>query len=633
MCGICGFTEREEATPAPRRLEAMAASLQHRGPDARAAWFSADERCGLATARLSIIDLPGGAQPMRSADGRHVLVFNGEIYNFHSLRRELAQRGHRFRTASDTEVLLEAYRAWGRACVQRLRGMFAFAVYDSEQRLLFLARDRTGIKPLYYHAGVNGFYFASEIKALLTVPHLPRRLNYAALGDYCVLGYPVAPATFFADIHELPPGAWLEVSPRGLTRRTYWSWERQAAAWDEETALEHVAQALTSSLREHLIADVPLGAFLSGGLDSSLLAALIVRELGRPLETFNVAFSEAGYDESPYARLVARHLGTRHHEIVVASAAADLSLLDEVARQFDQPFADSSAIPTYLICREIRRAVKVALAGDGGDEMFGGYEKFRYANAIRRLGRLPGWGIAAGRRASRLGATLAPALVRKTQRLLRAAAARNGNRLLALNCYTYPEQLGEVLAPPVMEELRRTPPACFSMHACADDPGGAELLDWTIRYELPGDYLRKVDMMSSAHGLEVREPLLGEAVLACAARLPEPMKYSLRQTKVLLRKLAARYLPRTVVEKPKAGFGIPLDAWLGLQGREAMQATLCSSKARLRDLIRPDHLEPLLQGFVTQRWAKAHRSRFLLYQQVYLLWSLERWLATWNPTL
>ena len=411
MCGICGFYHSKDARLALTRLRAMTDSLRHRGPDGQAIWLHLQRSVGLGHTRLSIIDLEGGKQPMVSADDRHIIAFNGEIYNYQSVQQQLEALGHHFRTHSDTEVLLEAYKRWGAACLERLRGMFAFAVYDRVDDTLFLARDRTGIKPLYYHAGSRGFYFASELKAILTVPDIARRLSYRALADYLVFGYPLLPDTFFHDIKELEPGAWLQISPSGIIRGRFWNWQREPAFFHEEEALERTEEAITQSLREHLISDVPIGALLSGGIDSSLLVAILVKVLGQDIQTFTVGFADSAYDESPYARQVAKHLGTRHHEIRLDTATPDLSIVDEVLCQFDQPFGDSSAIPTFLICREIRKFVKVVIGGDGGDEMFGGYERFRHADLAKRVGVLPGWCLQAYRQTTRRLRRLAPSTI------------------------------------------------------------------------------------------------------------------------------------------------------------------------------------------------------------------------------
>lgn len=634
MCGICGFYGLEDVSTSATLLASMTQSLSHRGPDGVGGWLSTDHATGLGNTRLAIIDIQTGQQPMFSVDERYVIVFNGELYNFQFLRRELESLGHAFRTQSDTEVLLRAYIQWGESCLQRCRGMFAVAIYDSTARELFLARDRTGIKPLYYYQGTSGFYFGSELKAILRAPEVPRRVDYQALTDFLVLSYPLMPKTAFREIVELEPGTWLRVSAGGVTRGEYWSWQRQQVnSMGEDDALDRAEESIAASLKEHLESDVPIGAFLSGGIDSSLLVAILAKVLATNVETFTVGFREAEYDESAFAGMVAKHLGVRHRLIRLDACLADISLVDQLLDQFDQPFGDSSAIPTYLVCREMRNHVKVAIGGDGGDEMFGGYPRFRLADIVKRVGHLPSVCIAGSRQAARGLDRVLPDLSRKGCRFLGAVALQDERRLLNLSCYIFPDELRTILEPAALRRLGDYLPRLAVNGHKTSDPGGGEFVDATIKFALPGDYLRKVDTMSGAVGLEVRAPFLGAQVLDCAAQIPEHMNYSAKGSKLVLRKLAAKYLPKAVAEKPKAGFAIPLDSWLGPQGRAEIAALLTSPRARIRQLIRPEYLASLLSGFASQQWNRARQSRFNTYQRVYCLWSLERWLLRWNPAL
>jgi asparagine synthase (glutamine-hydrolysing) len=633
MCGICGFFNISNRNDASAVLSAMTASLAHRGPDGTGTWLSPEMNVGLGHTRLAIIDIAGGRQPIHSGDGRFVIVFNGELYNFRSLRRQLEGIGHRFRTSSDTEVLLEAYASWGPACLQRFHGMFALAIYDTQACEVFLARDRTGIKPLYYHSGPSGFLFGSEIKAILQVPGIPRHLNYQALADFVVLGYPLVPKTMFLDLFELEPGTWLRVSSQGIEKRRFWSWRQLPDGVGEAVALEQTQAALAESLREHLVSDVPIGVLLSGGIDSSLLVAFLAKVLGEDVETFTVSFAEADYDESQYANLVAHSLGVRHQQIVLGPQLADISLIEGILDQFDQPFADSSAIPTYFICKQIRKSAKVAIGGDGGDEMFGGYRRFSHADMAKLVGILPTPFLRASRMALAGIGGIVPHISRMGKRFLRSAASRDEGRLIALSCYVFPDQLPEIIERTVMQTIDKYVPSLSLTGNGTINPGGREFVDSTVRYTLPGDYLRKVDVMSSAHGLEVRVPFLGEHVLECAAKIPVHLKYSRTRNKIILRKLADKYLPKAIVEKPKRGFGLPLDTWLGRKGREVVRSILNSRNAGIRELIRPEYSGPLLSGFVDQNWNVSRQSRFNTYQQAYMLWSLERWLVRWNPTL
>jgi asparagine synthase (glutamine-hydrolysing) len=634
VCGICGLLGDAPNPGIAGLLESMVQSLRHRGPDGCGTWLDPAARCGLGHTRLAIIDLGGGAQPMISADGRYVIVFNGEIYNYMALRETLVQIGHSFRTRSDTEVLLAALAQWGADCLARLDGMFAFAVLDTREQTLFLARDRVGIKPLYYCRLAEGFAFGSEIKCLFRLPGAPRRLDRQALVDHLIFGYPLGPKTFFQDVRELPPGHWMRVGPAGAVREgCFWSWQRQERAWDDGEALEAAKETLTRTLRSHLVADVPIAALLSGGVDSSLLVSLLARELGADLQTFTVRFEDSAYDESPYARLVAKHLGIRHHEIEVSHGGPLLDEIQQIMDRFDQPFADSSAIPTFLVSREIRKHAKVAIGGDGGDEMFGGYPRFHYADVAQRLGRLPAGMLAALRWVTRCAGGPLPDLARKAGRVLAAASARGAERLQDLVCYVYPHMLADVLSPAALETVRGYVPG-FGADGAAGCCDGRQLIDATVKYALPGDYLRKVDMMSAAHGLEVRVPYLGAAVLDFAATLPRRLKYrGSRSGKLLLRELLRSYVPPAVLRRPKTGFAIPIDRVLSPAERREVHALLCGRDSCIPQFFNSAYLTPLLEAFVSQQWDRSRWSRYMIYQQVYLLWSLDRWLRCWKPSL
>lgn len=653
MCGIAGCYR---ATGAISRewLETATQVLHHRGPDGQGTWLSPRGDCGLAHTRLSIIDLAAGAQPMVSHDGRYAITFNGEIYNYRQLRSELLERGHHFRTHSDTEVILEAYRCWGPAAPEHFHGMFAFAIYDTIAETLFAARDRTGIKPFYYASLPDqGWVFASEIKALLQAPEIPRRLNSRALVDFLALGYPLAPHTMFADIFELPPGMTITWSGASMRIDRYWQWKRtcEGATADRslDERMEQTLEVLRHSLSEHLVADVPVAALLSGGIDSTLSAAILAKELGAKIDVFHVRFPFRGYDESPYARQVAEWLQLPYHEVTVAEAPPEIEEVENIFGMFDQPFGDSSALPTYLVCREISRHVKVALGGDGADEMFGGYPRFRFCDLASSLGQAPRAALAAVGHALPLTRAASPSFSRKLGRVYRAATAKGTDRLFRLSGYAYPDDVIAQLSPGVtrgLEGYRPTLlPPCASVptqgsiapsrssKAPRRDVDGLCFRDSTIHWTLPGDYLRKVDVMSSAHGLEVRVPYLGEEVLTHAATLARRDLYNRSSQKILLRRLAATRLPPQVAKKKKTGFEIPLDAWLGDQGRRAVAEKLRDPAAAIHRLFTPATVAPLADAFVHQQWDHAVSSRFNLYQRVYLLWTLQSWLQRWNVAI
>lgn len=589
---------------------------------------------------------------MLSADGRYAIVFNGEIYNFQSLRKELEQLGRVFHTHSDTEVLLQAHAQWGKDALDRFDGMFAFAVFDAVEGSLFAARDRVGIKPLYYFwdGGAPGapgrFAFASEIKAILQMPEVPRRLDYRALADYLTLGYPMAPATFFTDVRELPAGHWLEIRvPQGGARdmRTgsFWSWRREEEDWSEAQALAKTKETLMTTLEEHMIADVPVGAMLSGGIDSSLLVSVMARELGIRVETFTVSFGDREFDELSYASVIARHLSLPHRRVVVPSESiADLDEIHHVLDQFDQPFIDSSAIPTYLLCRKLREHVKVAIGGDGGDETFGGYPRIRFADVASRVGRCPApvrgtlW-VAAESLQRPIG-WFAPAKARQARKFLRAARHRGQQRIFDLLAYNDPGKLPALLTPDALGRLDGYSTRLPSAGAGNIEGDGRDMIDAMFNLSLPGDYLRKIDAMSMAHGLEVRVPFLGKRVLELASRLPHRWKHRGRNGgKMLLRTMLREYLPpdERITKRGKAGFSIPLDSSLGPQKRQAIETMLTRRDARIRPLIDPDFAQTIARAFATGKWPERECSRYQVYQGAYMLWSLERWLQKWEPSI
>jgi len=587
---------------------------------------------GLGHTRLAIIDIEGGKQPMSSFDGRFTMVFNGEIYNYRELRNELEGDGYRFITSSDTEVLLNSYHRWGTESLKLLDGMFSFALFDEVERKLLLARDRTGIKPLYYYRDQESIVFASELKAILSWPHVQRRVDRFAVRDFLMMGHSIAPSTCFRDCRELEPGSYLEISTISEHTTRYWSWSRREKSRTEVDPLAVLDRELKAAVRGQMVADVPIGAFLSGGIDSSLIVSLAVADAGSRLSTFNVRFGELTYDESRYARAVAAHVGTDHHEIVVERNCASADLVHTVLNQFDQPFGDSSAIPTYLICREIRKHVKVVLGGDGGDEMFGGYERFAYADLAGWISSCPALTVRILTTMARHAMFLSQDSRRQAVRLLRVAQVPPNERSVALSAIVQQADLPIVLQPdflPSASDMTGLPSVANSK----GESGGADLVDFTVNHRLPGDYLKKIDIMSSAHGLEVRVPMLSNHILSFAESLPTKLKYSLVKNKILLRRLARQYLPREIARKPKQGFGIPLDTWLGTQGRKDVAALLSSRSARILDFVRRDFVEAVSNQFATGQWKRSHVSRYSVYQAAYALWSLESWLQRWNPSV
>lgn len=564
MCGIAGILYRDRSRPVDQSLlGAMANSIAHRGPDAEGIWT--EPGIGLVHRRLSIIDLGGGQQPLGNEDGSIQVIFNGEIYNFQELRSKLEGRGHRFRTNSDTEVLVHLYEDEGERLVERLRGMFAFALWDRPRRRLLLARDRLGIKPLYLYRDPEKIVFGSELKALLTCPGLVREVHPAALEDYLTFGMVTGTRSIFRHVEKLAPAHTflLGADQPDPAPRRYWQMRFEP---DHGPSAEDWQDAIRAKLEEavrlHLIADVPVGAFLSGGLDSSTVVAWAAGCVTGPLRTFSIGFPEESYNELPYARAVAQQFGTQHVEEVVTPDA--VSLLEEIVHYYDEPFADSSAIPTYLVCRLASRHVKVVLSGDGGDEAFGGYARYAHdlkEAAVRRW--LPQW----FRRAA-----LAPvaAVWPKADWLPRRLRAKTLLTNLSLDAASAYANTVSLCRPPLRRRLLTTPcnghrPEQLVRKPYAAAPSRdalAGMIAADVATLLPDDYLVKVDRASMAHGLELRPPLLDHELLELAARIPSACKIRKGETKWIFKQAVKDRLPPIVTERTKRGFEIPLDDWL-----------------------------------------------------------------------
>jgi asparagine synthase (glutamine-hydrolysing) len=569
MCGIVG-TIRFRAPVDRDQLTAQRETLVHRGPDSAGLWLSADGRVGLAHRRLAIIDLtPGGHQPMVDPETGAAITFNGEIYNYRALREELAALGHHATTQSDTEVILLAYRAWGRECLARLHGMFAMGLYDPRQGQVLLARDRAGEKPLFVRQTPEQVSFASEVKALLADPDCPRRLSLQGFNAFLAYGYATGADTLWADVEQLPPGTWMTVACDAATvsRGRYWTpphHARATATGDGET-LDSLATQLDSVLeravRRQLVADVPVGILLSGGVDSSLVTAIAARVSEHPVRTFTVRFPDApAADEGPFAQLVASHFGTRHTTLDAEPATA--VLLRELAVQFDTPIADSSMLPTYLVSRAIRREATVALGGDGGDELFGGY--LRYPALLEQEAwrqRLPLW---LRRPLARSGRALWPAAARG-HGWLDALGGSLDDGLAAAGRLLRPEvraDLSPLLRTAGAERL--TAPERLRGLLTRDRDGvvaRATALDFSTY--LVDDVLVKVDRASMLASLEVRAPLLDAEVIDFAfSAVPDTAKATRLDRKRLLRQLGRRLLPPALDLTRKQGFSIPVSAWL-----------------------------------------------------------------------
>jgi asparagine synthase (glutamine-hydrolysing) len=591
MCGIAGFllTGAERKATLESRVRAMNDAIAHRGPDGEGIWVDADAGLALAQRRLAIIDLaPTGAQPMTSASGRFVITYNGEIYNYRELRRELEAAGTAFRGTSDTEVLLEAWERWGEeTLLPRLNGMFAFAIWDRQERALTLARDGFGIKPLYVLEHDNGVFFASELKALRVDKACPRAIDPAALTAYLRHGYVPAPWSILKGVKKLLPGTVLTFKPgQAAQTRRYWSPQtamREPLGLDAPLSEDQIMTGgealITDAVRRQMIADVPLGAFLSGGVDSSLVAALMQREAGHKIDTFTIGFAEKHWDESPHAEAVAAHLGTRHHTLRTSGQDA-LGLVDGISGIYDEPFADSSQLPTLLLARLVREHVTVALSGDGGDETFAGYQRYVWGLNLERANLIP----AIARRAGAAAVSAFP--TQMLNRLLggsgRSHAGHKAQRIAAIAAETdvYSRYRGLVSLTTQPQQLVRNDaehdPSTSLMdddwRSLADPLQRMQIID--AQSYLPDDILVKVDRASMSVGLEVRVPLLDTRIWDWAAALPNRMRMRDGRGKYLLRAILDRHIPRSLIDRPKQGFAVPMADWLRNDLRDWAEALL-----------------------------------------------------------
>ena len=611
MCGIAGFVGTDRLPGAAERarvLERMCRVIAHRGPDDQGTLV--DARAALGMRRLSIIDLAGGHQPMSGCDPQITIVFNGEVYNFAEVRRDLEARGHQFKTHSDTETIVHAYEQYGAGCVEHLRGMFAFAVWDARKGELFLARDRVGKKPLYYALAPGGtLVFGSELKSLLEHPAVEREIDPDALDAYLSFGYVPDPRSIFRGVSKLPPGSTLTFTANGRVQiDQYWDfpYDRPAPANGHARAedyLEELRALLDEAVRIRLVADVPLGAFLSGGVDSSTVVGLMARHSDRPVKTFSIGFNEDSFDELKFARVAARHFATDHHEFVVTPEQVT-STVDRLVWHFDEPFSDPSSLPTYMVSKLAREFVTVALSGDGGDELFAGYT--RYVTDRRRsgFGRLPRFvrrGLL-GRLSRRLphGAPgrnyLANVALDPVDRYLDSVSTFTALNKPRLYSADFRRRLGaDGAADRALAGFRD-----FAAAARDRDPLDA-LLYLDSKTYLPGDILTKVDRMSMAASLETRAPLLDHKLIEFVCRIPASLKLSGAETKSIFKRAVRGLVPGDILTRPKQGFGVPIQQWINDQLRDHIRDVLTGPTARARGYFDPRYVDLLLDEHGRQR--------------------------------
>lgn len=639
MCGFVGFKTHRNFNRLKASLSVAAGSLRHRGPDDSGFFFDETHGLGLGHRRLSILDLSqAGRQPMASEDGRVRIVYNGEVYNFREIRKNLEALGHVFRSDTDTEVVLKSYLQWGIDCLSRFTGMFSFALWDQERETLYLARDRAGIKPLFYYVHGKTLFFASELKAFMALPSFPRILDHKAIPLFLHYQYIPGPKTIFENTFKLMPGHYAIFSRGGLSVSPYWRWPsmKGSSQVDEEAVLEELDVRLSDAVSDRMISDVPLGGLLSGGIDSSLVVALMQKASTRPVKTFSIGFKEAGYDESPWAAKVAQHLGTDHKTLYVTPEEA-LKVIPRLPDIYDEPFADASAIPTFWVSKLARSQVTVALSGDGGDEQFAGYVRYWSTRSVNAaFERIP----------EGLGKVLHAVLtnvpapwVEKCYRPLRSLLPQRfkvsnfsdrWQKLIGLMQKRDLESLYrmtiEQWSKNMLETLTALPFTESLFEESFKRTKGWSTLSRLMRVDqktyLPDAMLTKVDRASMAVSLEVRVPMLDHRVLAFTSQIPDYLQYQNGQGKYLLRRLLSRYVPEKLFDRPKMGFAVPIERWFRRELKEILTDYLSAARLRQEGLFDGNYVN----GLVTAHLSGKENHRYRLWSL--LMWEMwrERWI-------
>ena len=635
MCGIAGGIWSYDAQGLTRDdLGRMTDAIAHRGPDDQGHLFipprpnpsilngRPSPGVALGFRRLSIIDLVTGHQPLGNEDGSIQIVFNGEIYNYQQIRHRLEGSAHRFRTQSDTETIVHLYEDLGLDCFKHLNGMFALAIWDGPNNRLVLARDRMGKKPLYYAVSNGRLVFASELKSLMTLPGISKEIDPGSIDLYLTYQYIPHPHSIYKGIHKLPPGHSAVFENGQLTIQKYWSvdWSNEIAI-DQKSASAQLRTMLADAIRIRLRSDVPLGAFLSGGIDSSLVVAIAQQQLDTPVQTFSIGFSEADFDETHYAKMVADHVGTKHERFEVTPDAMDI--LDRLVKQYDEPFSDSSAVPTWYLCEMTRRHVTVALSGDGGDELFGGYERYR---ALKLSGQLQSWLPISWLNQSWIikrlpDSSARRSLLRRIRRFCEALGQPPIERYMNwIQIFGEASRL-DLYQESFIEQLPDRNPVSFLASAWRN-AGKRDLLSCASTADLqtymPCDLMTKVDIASMAHSLEARQPLLDYRLVEWAASLPTQLKLRGRQGKRLLMDTYYDLLPKAIWHRPKMGFGVPIAKWFRTSLRDRTYDALLGSDAKCHEYFRRDAVAALVDEHMTGRGNQAYRLWNLLFLELWL---------------
>lgn len=625
MCGICGifnFGTKERVTP--ETLKRMCSVMVHRGPDDEG--FFVEGNVGLGMRRLSIIDLSTGHQPISNEDETVWVVFNGEIYNHLILRKELQGKGHRFSTNSDTEVIVHAYEEYGEDCVNRLRGMFAFAIWDKAKKKLFLARDRIGIKPLYYYVDDNRLIFGSELKVILQYPRIPKDLDFEALDNFLTFEYIPAPLTIFKKIKKLPQAHTLSVENGKLKINEYWKLHFKEVKRSEEETSQELYEILKEAVKMRLMSDVPLGAFLSGGIDSSTVVGLMSQVMDKPVKTFSIGFDDPSYNELKYARIVAKHFGTDHTELVVKPDIANW--VDNLIKYLDEPFGDFSIFPTFLVSELARKYVTVALSGDGGDELFAGYEYYiadKIENYYKKLPRVFRQKLIPTFVNSMPPSSHKKGLINKIKRFVEGTCHPDILYHFRWAKFFSEEEKELLYSQDVKRELKGVDTYWIFIKYLSELNGtdrlGKELFA-DIKTYLCDDILVKVDRMSMANSLEVRVPFLDHKFVEFVATIPSSMKLKGFKSKYILKKTMSRILPQEILHRDKQGFSIPIKNWLRNELRPLMEDMLSSTRIKMEGFFNPDYIDRIKTEHLKGVANHSHRlwalMIFEIWQDLYL---------------
>lgn len=600
MCGIAGKVSLTSKEISTREIESMTGAIKHRGPNDDGTYISPDKKVGLGHRRLSIIDIsPLGHQPMRYLN-RYEIVFNGEIYNFQEERAELEQEGYVFTSHSDTEVILALYDKYGKQCLEHLRGMFAFAIYDDREKVLFVARDRVGKKPFKYFFDGQTFLFASELKAILTQPEYIREPDYEAIHHYLTLQYVPAPLTGFKGIKKLEPAHFLllDLKTKKLEKKRYWRLDySKKLDYSEDEWKRQIIDTLDESTRLRMIADVPIGAFLSGGIDSSAIVAMMARHSDRPIKTFSIGFKEEEYNELPYARIIAKKFSTDHTEFIIEPDA--IELLPMLVRQYEEPYADSSALPTYYVSKLTREHVTVALNGDGGDENFAGYTRYAAFQVSNILDHFDFLNRIAGKPITKfLARNIRNTFFDRLHRFSKSLSTDYRRRYLSYTAYFTNEQKSRLYTDEFKVKVWNND--TYDIIASRFLESGStnrteQAVSADIATYLPEDLLAKVDIASMSVALEGRSPFLDHKMLELTAQIPFHLKLKgLNNKKYILKEALRGIIPDKVMFRPKMGFGVPIDTWFRGSLKEYAGKTLLSEKAVRRGLFKKESVKNIL---------------------------------------